>query len=98
MTDRYLLEAMREVDEMTPACPPIAPPRDSLMERYLSVAPSACIEVDLQIREIANQLAPLRHYELMQNAANRNMTPEELDRYNRGMQNAATPTDSEDKT
>ena len=32
MTDEFLLEAMREVDALTPACPPIAPPRMSPQE------------------------------------------------------------------
>lgn len=100
MTDSYLLEAMREVDELTPACPPIAPDPNS-----------PWIEVDVSLGELAEQVvvanggvlvyrgaspsvrryADLVQAQLMQNAANRSMTPEELARYNRGMQNAWKP-------
>lgn len=77
MIDEYLLEAMREVDELTPACPPIAPDPHSQW-----------VEVDQPIHEIANQIvltkeeawvsrhagiglrryAEIKHAQLMQNA------------------------------
>ena len=95
MTNRYLLEAMREVDELTPACPPIAPDPHS-----------PWVEVDISLDELAEQVVVAcggvlvyhgaspsvrRYAEQMQNAANRSMTTEELERYNRGMQNAWKP-------
>ena len=105
MTDRYLLEAMREVDELTPACPPIAP-EETADEKTEHIYPdrvllthqevSLCRKAGLSLRRYAE----LKQAQLMQNAANRSMTPGELARYNRGRQNAARPTtstDSEDK-
>ena len=96
MTDRYLLEAMREVDELTPSCPPIAPPLK--VHKHVTVA-----EMDDQLARYACWCwmcrLGLSHESgsaMMQNAANRSMTPEELARYSRGMQNAARPTETID--
>ena len=115
MTDRYLLEAMREVDDLTPACPPIAPQPVVLtheevmlcrktgltMARYAELKQASLDLVNAAeamtkrgVSHNSGLALKLEQAQLMQNAANRSMTPEELARYNRGMQNAARPTET----